>query len=429
MSRNHRSIRYALILAAAAIVGAVLGAQHFAKSKECGDGPARRLGAWNTALRSGVKAGLGGAPWSANVIAALDEASAKWEASYRGVCRAKGPHHDARMQCLDRTLDRLRALATALAGTSDRTMSDAPAAQPTSLDAAARLAAPSQVEALPMASFCETTETVEPEPPGDPHAAIRVAARALERGDVTTAATTIQAARDRALALFGDRHVELASYDDMLADVDRARGRLRAALTLHDRSEQLRALAYGPEDRSVATTAYHRALTLLEGGELGNAERATHQALAIVTKALGDSSPELGELYATLAAIDVARGDQDSAHEHQARAVQLDPSLIQRTKPAEPANPSASSPAMIVAIATAQLAASDHAGPAELFATALAHLSNEPNRTALAAALGLAQCSDPRAGQAARTAVQLFLSMPELDRAQLPLAQELAKKP
>jgi len=48
---------------------------------------------------------------------------------------------------------------------------------------------------------------------------------------------------------------------------------------------------------------------------------------------------------------------------------------------------------------------------------------------ALAAALGLAQCNDPRAGQAARTAVQLFLAMPELDRAQLPLARDLAKKP
>ena len=84
---------------------------------------------------------------------------------------------------------------------------------------------------------------------------------------------------------------------------------------------------------------------------------------------------------------------------------------------------------MVVTLATAQLAAGDHEKPAALFATALAHLSNEPNRTALAAALGLAQCNDPRAGQAARTAVQLFLAMPELDRAQLPLARDLAKKP
>lgn len=426
MSRNHRSIRYALILAAAAIVGAVLGAQHVASSKACSDGPARRLGAWNTALRSGVRAGLAGVPWSANVIAALDDASAKWEASYRVVCKAESPHREVRMQCLDRTLGRLRRLATSLAGTSDRTMPDAPAGQPASLDAAGRLAAPSQVEALPLARACETTDTAEPEPPADPHAALVAATRALERGDLTGAATTIRAARDRAIDLFGDRHVELASYDDVLADVERARGKLRAARALHDQSEQLRTLTYGPEDRSVATSNYHRALTLLEGGELGNAERAVHQALALRGKSLGTTSPELGELYATLAAIDAARGDPDSAREHAAEAAQLDPSLATRAVPLDPA---ASAPAMVVTLATAQLAAGDHEKPAALFATALAHLSNEPNRTALAATLGLAQCNDPRAGQAARTAVQLFLAMPELDRAQLPLARDLAKKP
>ncbi|CAN5560080.1 hypothetical protein BH11MYX1_BH11MYX1_12900 [soil metagenome] len=421
-------MRFALILAAATILGAVLGARHFTKSHACADGPARRFGAWNTAMRGGVKARLGGVPWSANVVAGLETASASWESSYLAVCRAEGPHHAVRMQCLDRTLDRIRGLATSLAGTSDgRSMPDAPAGQPASLDAAARLAAPSAVAALPGAAYCETT--TEPDdrqrPIEDPHASLVAAQRLLARGDLASAEQTIKAARDRAIGSFGDRHPELASYDDVLADADRARGRLRAALALHDQSEQLRTAAFGAEDASVATSLYHRALTLLEGGELGNAEHALHRALAIRTKVLGETSRELGELYAALAMCDSARGDHDGAHAHAAKAAQLDPATT--TRPDLPVDPDA--PAMLVAIASSRFAAGDHVKPAGSFATALAKLSNEPNRTALAAALALAQCDDPRAGQAARTAVQLYLAMPELDRAALPFARELASKP
>lgn len=424
-----------LLFTGAVIVGIVLGARHFTRSHECRESAARRLGAWNTAMRGRVKAALGGVPWSANVLDSFDTASATWERSYLAVCAAGGPHHDVRMHCLDRSLDRIRELASSLAGSPDgRTVPVTTAARPAGLDAATRLAAPSAVAALPGAAFCETTTEADDRtrPIEDPQAAILAAARALARGDLASAERTILEARTRALGSFGDRHPELANYDDVLADVDRARGQLRAAVALHDQSEQLRAAAFGAEDRSVATSLYHRALTLLEGGELGSAERALHRALALRTKAFGETSRELGELYATLAMCDVARGDRDSAREHAARAEELDSSgsgSNTGSSGAPAAALSEASPAMLVELATTRFAAGDHATPAALFATALAKLSNEPNRTALAAALGLAQCDDARAGQAARTAVQLYLAMPELDRAMLPLARELAKKP
>jgi hypothetical protein len=86
-------------------------------------------------------------------------------------------------------------------------------------------------------------------------------------------------------------------------------------------------------------------------------------------------------------------------------------------------------PAITVAIARAWFAGGEHVKSAELFATALAHAGEEPNRTALDAAIGLAQCDDPRAPQAARTAISLFQAMPELGRAQMPLMHQIAKQP
>jgi tetratricopeptide (TPR) repeat protein len=433
-------VRFALILsvalgAGAVCVGAVLGARHFARSHECRPSTARRLGAWNTAMRGRVKAALGGVPWTANVLDGFDTASATWERSYRAVCTAGGPHRDARMHCLDRSIDRIRELASSLGGSPDGlAMAETTAARPAGLDESTRLAAPAAVAALPGAAFCETTTEADDRtrPLEDPQAAILVAARALVGGDLANAERTILAARARALDRFGAHHPELATYDDVLADVDRAHGKLRAALALHDQSEQLRAAAFGAEDRSIATSLHHRALTLLEGGELGSAEHALHRALALRTKALGETSRELGELYVALALCDVARGDRDSASEHTAIAEKLDPAGGDKSSGASGAEAVAltdASPAMLVEIATTRFAAGDHATPADLFATALAKLSNEPNRTALAAALGLAQCDDARAGQAARTAVQLYLAMPELDRAMLALARELAKRP
>jgi hypothetical protein len=85
-------------------------------------------------------------------------------------------------------------------------------------------------------------------------------------------------------------------------------------------------------------------------------------------------------------------------------------------------------PTITVAIARAWFAGGERVTAADLFATALAQAGEEPNRTALAAAVGLAQCDDPRAGQAARIAISLLQAMPELGRTVMPLMQQIANR-
>jgi tetratricopeptide (TPR) repeat protein len=308
----------------------------------------------------------------------------------------------------------------------------------------------------------------------------------LAAGDSTAATATLTRARDRVIGAVGDRHPDLALYDDKLAAALRARGKLRDALALHDRSAQLRTAAFGAADRAVATSVFHRAESELEAGELAKAEHSLHQAIAIRSQIYGDTSARLGELYAALGDCDLARGDKDGAREHYARAVWLDPrldpkvsaALVARevdagmTVPLDAIPPLAASellstdragalaarsyllmqalapgevgpigealharyrpdldPQITVAIARAWFAGGHRKEAAELFATALARDGNEPSRTALEAAVGLAQCDDPRAGQAARTAISLYQAMPQLGRASYPLMQELAKLP
>jgi eukaryotic-like serine/threonine-protein kinase len=655
LKRDHRRVRFGAILACTAVVGASLGAWTMHRGgggDACGDAAVHRGLVWNESVRSGVKAGLGSAPWSARTIAAFDEASRAWETSYRNVCeatRVHGGQSDAllqlRMRCLDRSLDRLGALATALAGPKDaHGVPDAPTGDAGStLDAAARVAAPTAVAALPQPTECETltdaaalalpadpaqrdrarsTErdldrgwaafalgryreaqdiatraqtalagleapairagalvldaatTARIGTPADAHARLQAAldaaaaahsgmleldiwarmlrtelfsgdpahvlewapfARAaasragrqgaeldgiiaeadrdagklkaakdlldhalassdplrpdqrallelnlgsveLALGDSTAALTTLTRARDRVITALGDRHPELALYDDKLAAANRARGKLRIALALHDQSLALRTSAFGADDRSVATSLYHRAQTELEAGELQKAEHSLHDALAIRTRVFGTTSARLGELYAALGACDLARDDHDGARDHFAQALRLDPRLapallgprsdaddklddsIPPLAAEEPLSidraaalvalqhrsTDAASIAkslhdrwrpdldaeLTVLVGRAMFAAGDRSTLlANLFDGAIAHSGNEPSRTSLAAAVYLAQCDDPRAGQAARTAISLFQAMPQLGRAEMPLMQERSKLP
>ncbi|MEO8841297.1 MAG: protein kinase [Kofleriaceae bacterium] len=278
-----------------------------------------------------------------------------------------------------------------------------------------------------------------------------VASIDLALGDSPAAQQLLTKARDRVIGVFGDRHPELALYDDKLAAAARARGRLRDALALHDHSAQLRIAAFGAEDRAVSTSLYHRAETELEAGELGKAEHSLHAAIAIREHVYGATSPRLGELWAAIGEVQVARDDAAGAHDYLAKAAQLDPRLARNADQVPPLAPDELlsteraqallhapeiharyradlDPAITVAIARAWFAGGEHVKSAELFATALAHAGEEPNRTALDAAIGLSQCDDPRAAQAARTAISLFQAMPELGRAQMPLMQQIANR-
>ncbi|MEO8550842.1 MAG: tetratricopeptide repeat protein, partial [Kofleriaceae bacterium] len=305
----------------------------------------------------------------------------------------------------------------------------------------------------------------------------------LALGDSPAARLILTKARDRVISTFGDRHPDVALYDDKLAAAHRARGELRAALALHEQSLALRTATFGAADRSVATSLYHRSETELEAGELAKAEHSLHEAIAIRERVFGATSARLGELHAALGNVDVARGTNDAALAHYAKAAQLDPrlvpalladraaagdaevavdvpsltageplsldraaalvahqrALLQARAPGEVGPIGATlhgrykprmDPALVVAIAQAWFDGGTRGKEvADLFWSALANLGNEPNRTALDAAFGLAQCEDPRAGQAARTAISLYQAMPQLGRAGMPLVQELAKKP
>ena len=303
----------------------------------------------------------------------------------------------------------------------------------------------------------------------------------LAAGESPAARVTLTRGRDRVIEALGDRHPDLAMYDDKLAAARRARGELRAARALHDQSEQLRTEAFGAGDRSVATSLFHRAQTELEAGEVAVAEHALHEAIAIRTKVYGEASPRLGELDAALGDCDLARGDLEGARDHDERAARLDSrldshvdsrvgpdtsgalatvpalapdellSLDRATALAAQAELLARTgdttgaaaigtalharyrpdldPALAIAIARAWFAGGKHHEAADLFAAALARDGTEPSRTALAAAIGLARCDDPRAGQAARTAISLYQAMPQLGRADYANMLELASHP
>jgi tetratricopeptide (TPR) repeat protein len=269
------------------------------------------------------------------------------------------------------------------------------------------------------------------------------------------------------LSAYGDGHPDLALYADKLAAAHRARGALREAMRLHARSLELRSAAFGPDDRSVATSLLYRARTALEAGELGGASMDAARAMEIRTKIYGAASPRLGEVHELLGDIALARGARDIALEHYTEAAARDPRLdlaavraaagarieldaiapqrpdealsIERTEAlatrvellvaagaADEAKRLASElraryrtnldPAFAAAIGRALAAAGDAGGAAHVLAAAAAKLGNEPTLAALRIFVTLARTSDTRAAAAARAAISLYQAMPKVDR-------------
>ncbi|MDQ3334159.1 MAG: serine/threonine-protein kinase [Myxococcota bacterium] len=149
----------------------------------------------------------------------------------------------------------------------------------------------------------------------------------LAMGQPYLAEAAFQRALELARAQLGDGHPSLALYYDKLADADRARGRIASALAHHDRSVALRTTAYGEADRSVATARFHRAETLLEGGQLARAVADLEAARTIRTTLLGATSPRLGEIDAALGDVELARGRTKEALALYDRAASLDSRL------------------------------------------------------------------------------------------------------
>ncbi|MBL0213297.1 MAG: serine/threonine protein kinase [Myxococcales bacterium] len=161
----------------------------------------------------------------------------------------------------------------------------------------------------------------------------------MNAGSVELAAGAPGAAEQaftRALTLardtLGDAHPTLAIYLDKLAAANRARGRIVAALALHDQSLAVRTAAYGETDRAVATSLLQRARTLIEADRLDDAAHDAAAALEIRAAKLGAQSPRLGEILAVQGEIAAARGERDAADLLYRRAAELDPRLDLRAR-------------------------------------------------------------------------------------------------
>ena len=149
----------------------------------------------------------------------------------------------------------------------------------------------------------------------------------LAAGDLGAAETALTRAFDLARGALGDGHPTLALYLDKLASVDRARGRIRAALARHDESLALRTAAYGAEDRSIATSLLQRSRTRIEGGQLAKAREDLETARRIRAEAYGKASQRLGEIDAARGDAALAAGDLVTARTEYDQATTLDPSL------------------------------------------------------------------------------------------------------
>ena len=275
-------------------------------------------------------------------------------------------------------------------------------------------------------------------------------------------------AYDRVRTALGYRHPELALYLDQLAAAKRTRGKLRDALAVHEESLLLRMSAFGKDDRSVATSLFHRAQTRLEAGDTSGAISDLQRAREIRERVFGPTSPRLGEIDIAMADLLAATGDARAASlftsavaedprvevswrrfavgepvalgtippldpqeslsiertaalatrvallmqaEHHVEATTLAQALHERVR-------DDLDPTLAILIGAALLAVGDRGDAAAVFGAAAAKLGNEPTRTALATFIGLARSTDAaKAAQAARVAISLFQAMPRLGRA------------
>jgi tetratricopeptide (TPR) repeat protein len=259
---------------------------------------------------------------------------------------------------------------------------------------------------------------------------LELARSEVAAGNSLSAIETLTKARDLVIRLFGDRSPALAPFDDELAAAERARGNIRRALKLHDRS-----LALQPDSVSALLA---RARTKLEAGDVLEADRDVTQAKALITKAHGDMSPA----YEIAADIADERGVPELAEQQRNSAHVIEPPddtrltvararILARTADADQARRIASvvsdksDPALALAAGEALLHAGDKAAAATLLSAAAKRLGNEPTRTALHIMIALAKASqDP---QAARTAISLYQAMPKLDRTDYDAMWALAK--
>jgi tetratricopeptide (TPR) repeat protein len=250
----------------------------------------------------------------------------------------------------------------------------------------------------------------------------------LETGHSAAALERFTEARDLVLTAFGDKHPELAIYDDKIAAAYRAQGKLRKAMEFHAQSLALRTAVFGEDDRAVATSLLYRAQTELEAGDVFAADADATKAKSIREKVYGPKSPRLGEVYELMADISTERGVPELGAQQRATAIALDPRLV----PVDGATKLGSESdkdvdlSIVTSIGEALLAAGDSKGAVAVLAPAAKRLGNEPTRTGLHLMIAYAKASrDP---QVARTTVSLYQALPKLDRSEYDAIWALSTK-
>ena len=326
LGRDRRRHRMIALAAVAALVGAAIGVGAYrsqAGGDPCTGGAQRRAAIWNPTAAAGVRTALGDASWSQRALDTLEARASAWEGSYRRVCeatRVQGAQSDTlldlRMRCLDRALDRLGALSTAIAtplGPTPSTSSAIPAEGPARTDAVAALTATYD---LPDPTACEALhDAAELALPTNPAKRARVTAAERELDRAWAA---------YALGRYRDARSQVLSIEQRITDLETPA--LRAAVLLLAASVEGRtgapAAARARLDQALAAAAAARAPGIeldvwsrLLRHELfaGNATRViewdafAHAAAARAGRDGGELDGIVGEAHRDAGQLDAAR--------------------------------------------------------------------------------------------------------------------------
>jgi eukaryotic-like serine/threonine-protein kinase len=253
---------------------------------------------------------------------------------------------------------------------------------------------------------------------GDQRAVIEMNLGSVElaAGNPSAAEAAFVHAEAAARALLGDGHPELALYADKRAAAETARGEIRAALAHHAASLEVRERTFGPSDRSVATSLFHRAQTLIEGGQLTLARADLERARAIRAQAFGATSPRLGELEAALGDAEAAAGHAEAARAHFDRAASLDPRVELAARRLALGDAVTDVPDRLLERALQLVAAPDRAQAIALYDRWRAAPAPVDARLSCAVAAALAAVHDPDAERVYLAALAALADEPSLTR-------------
>jgi tetratricopeptide (TPR) repeat protein len=113
--------------------------------------------------------------------------------------------------------------------------------------------------------------------------------------------------------LFGDRHPNVATSLNNLAELNRLQGRYEEAEPLHQQALALRQELLGDSHPDVATSLNNLALLYYLQGRYEEAEPPYQQALVLMQELLGDRHPNLASIINNLAALYYSQGRYEEA--------------------------------------------------------------------------------------------------------------------